>query len=451
MTDLLIIFPVFLSFLTGYGLIGVFFRSENLSVGLRAVLGLGLGLGVSGHLVFYTLVFGGKFSAAVVIAAHILLLSALAKKHLSGTKARGQPMVPLFRVDTSQALAGLMLLLLLITACVYASHFPWGGWDAWSIWNFKARFIFLGGDRWQNMLDPVLWRSSPHYPLLLPLINAWAWSCLPAPSATGPLAVSLIFLGLTAGLLSAGLLRLTGDSRTALAPGLIISLPFFVKLTIGQYSDITLGFYLLAGVIVFLASEKTRDDRLLFLAGVFWGFLSFTKPEGTVAAFLLVLCGLASLMSSGAGKGRRARALLAGAGLAFLPTVLFQFFYSPGNQTYVNGLLDGHGGLATGRLRWAAAFLWVELTSGKWNGLWIILLAGLVLSGGRCLRKDVLFIPVFLVLYLTVVLAYYQVNAYFEIKWWLQVTLHRVLYSLLPLIIFWVFYSLWGERIEDRG
>jgi hypothetical protein len=43
-----------------------------------------------------------------------------------------------------------------------------------------------------------------------------------------------------------------------------------------------------------------------------------------------------------------------------------------------------------------------------------------------------------LLLYLGAVMAYYAVNTFFEIDWWLSTTLARILFALIPTIVLWI-------------
>ena len=136
---------------------------------------------------------------------------------------------------------------------------------------------------------------------------------------------------------------------------------------------------------------------------------------------------------------------------AFLPTMIFKFVYSPGNQTFINGLFSQEKPISIDRLKFVLIFFIVELTARRWNWLWVLLLAGLIFSGKKCFKSGIRIVPVFLFSYLAVIIFYYCLNTYFEIRWWLQVTLNRILFSLIPAFLFWVFYSLWKDTPSTRN
>jgi hypothetical protein len=80
---------------------------------------------------------------------------------------------------------------------------------------------------------------------------------------------------------------------------------------------------------------------------------------------------------------------------------------------------------------------WFEFISGKWNGFWLLALGGILLAEKNYgINPGV--IGLSMILYLGVVMAYYAVNTFFEIGWWLQTTLSRILFALIPTIALWI-------------
>jgi hypothetical protein len=81
---------------------------------------------------------------------------------------------------------------------------------------------------------------------------------------------------------------------------------------------------------------------------------------------------------------------------------------------------------------------WFEFISGKWNGFWLLALAGALLAGKKLWRSTLGMIGSSLIAYLGVVMAYYAVNTYFEIGWWLSNTFSRILFAMVPTISLWI-------------
>ena len=286
MTLLLILIPLMVSFLIGYFLIRLIVgKDKKIDPLLLLFLAFGLGLGVSAAMTFLNFILFNEFNRSFIVGANLSLLLSLIAAHYRREKKIFSGLKSLSREDAA-------LLILLLAASFplwpYAMLFPYGGWDAWQVWNLKARFLFLGGENWKNMFDPILWRTSPHYPILLPLINVWTWSFLPVPVELGPLVMSMLLTVLTAGLLMAALKPFIPAKFSILAPLLFLTLPFYVKLSISQYSDVILAYFLLAALVCLIRAKIDAEKSYAVLAGSFLGFLSFTKPEGLIASLIVI-------------------------------------------------------------------------------------------------------------------------------------------------------------------
>lgn len=420
---------------------------------LTSALGIGLGLGLSSHLTFSSFLFFNRLVPEFVISVHLVILISLMIERFVFRKNEA---VSLGLPKMTWQNMGLAVLILLVLFLVVKQglFYPYGGWDAWQVWNFKAKFLFLSGEYWHNLFSPELWRSSPHYPLLLPLINVWGWMFGTKPDDTTPFITSVLFACLTAGLLSSALWKKTKNIFALLPSLLILTLPFYILLATTQYCDIVLSYYLLASLVTLTETQKESRKPLALLAGLLAGFLGFTKPEGLIAS--LILCGLVVGVTIVSKLRKDKNFSLTCAGLFFfgliltsLPTFAFNVLYSPGNQTFVNGLTSALKPSTTERFEIILSFFWMELKSAKWNGLWALLLLGLIFGGKKPWTKTNILFAVFLLFYLTVIVAYYQINTYFEIKWWLSVSLNRILFSLLPLFLLWVFGSLLSPKNID--
>src|SRR3989338_5501130 len=407
----LILFAFGISFVTGYLLVRRVWPAQlPPNPLLQIFLGAGLGLGVSAHLIFYTLIIFDQLKTLPVIGLQAFLLILLvADAYRSSKKNKIKLFFPEKVSSRDWGLLGI-LGIALIPISLYANFYPMGGWDAWSVWNLKAKFIFSGETHWKNMLDPILWRSSPHYPLLLPLINVWGWIFLSSPATVGPLLTSVVFTLLTAGTLTFGLKSRIGHVPALTAALFLLTLSYFVQLATSQYCDIVFAYYLLAGTICLLNANQQKNTAFAFLAGLFFGFLSFTKNEGSLAMLLLVALSFFYLPDKKTWRG-----LLGGCVLTAVPTLIFDRLFSPGNQTFVNGLVSSAQPSDLYRLKMIFAFLWADLKSHNWNGLWAILGLGMLLSQGRFIRRDMRIIPFFLLSYLAVIFIYYYVNTHFKI------------------------------------
>jgi len=70
--------------------------------------------------------------------------------------------------------AGLLCVIYLPVVREHLRATPHGAWDAWAIWNLRARFLAGPGDAWRAAFDDALAWSHTDYPLLLPATVARA-------------------------------------------------------------------------------------------------------------------------------------------------------------------------------------------------------------------------------------------------------------------------------------
>ena len=182
-----------------------------------------------------------------------------------------------------------------------AIAFPHGeGWDAFSIWNLHARFLFRSPSDLRMDLSPLIPWSHPDYPLLLPGAIAHFWTYLGHESQAVPAVLGLLFAFSTAGVLLSSLAILRGSTIAMLGGLALLTTPFFIEHGTSQYADVPLSFFILAA----LASLNLRSigsghgsggRGLLLLAGLGAGFAAWTKNEGLlflvsmIAAWILVI------------------------------------------------------------------------------------------------------------------------------------------------------------------
>src|SRR5258708_10695835 len=123
---------------------------------------------------------------------------------------------------------------------------PHGDWDAWSIWNLRARFFVRGGQFWKDAFSSQLAWSHPDYPLLLPGIVAMLWTLAHTESAAAPIGVAFLFGLGTAGILTATLGILRGKAQAFIGGILLNGTGSFPENAAHQYPHIPLSLALLA-------------------------------------------------------------------------------------------------------------------------------------------------------------------------------------------------------------
>jgi len=269
----------------GLGVIRFFFPAPAkclLHNALVISLGAGVGIGIASSLYFLCLAtFGPKVAiiAAVegVALAAAVVLAAVAKRRKTLLDWAPGPPSPWYL----RAAFGVTLLTALAMFIFYALTKPHGEWDAWSIWNLRARFLFRAGDFWKDAFSSQLAWSHPGYPLLLPGVIALCWTLARNESTLAPAAIALLFtFGMASSLIATvGILR--GKTQALIAGTVLLGGVGLVVNGANQYADVPLGYFILATLALVCLQERHPEDlRFTVLAGLTAGFAAWTKNEG---------------------------------------------------------------------------------------------------------------------------------------------------------------------------
>lgn len=250
---------------------------------LRGALSLGLGCGFGSCLYFLAMLAG--LPAMAVAVMELLAAVGLWLRPWSGTASprkaeAGWTLPSAFALCMLLGVLGMIVLTLAI---------PHGTWDAWAIWNLRARFLVRAGADWRVAFSPLLAEHHPDYPLLLPAMHAFGWKLSKSESILGPAAVALGFTLSAIGLLWSGLDLLRGRKIAYLAALVLAATPFFWKHGAAQYADVPLAFYLLGSLVLLALARQESHPGLAMLAGLCAGFAAWTKNEGIALAALLAV------------------------------------------------------------------------------------------------------------------------------------------------------------------
>ena len=274
----------------------------------RLCLATGVGVGIASCTYFLWLFFVGTPGKNY----HACELAAFAVVGLVGrTLLRGLPRLPRLprishdrRTDipvcpNSRTFPGQtrMSVLLLCLSCRVGSaavgvvgiywQTPLGDWDAWTIWNQRARFFFRAGPQWRQAFSPEF--AHTDYPLLLPSSIARCWSYLGTDCPWAPWLLGTLFTFATVGVLMSAVCRLRSRSQGLLAGLVLLGMVPFLQRGALQYADVPLSFFFLSAVALFAHYDASqRPGRgMLVLSGLLAALAAWTKNEG--ALFLLVL------------------------------------------------------------------------------------------------------------------------------------------------------------------
>ena len=182
---------------------------SGLGLILTGTIGAGIGLGITSAAAFLWLVWfdhpGGNYLIAELGLSILLVLLAIYRfRNAKNTTRLDQ--AASYRAANSQIrwLKKLFIFLLIafVALFILKAYFdrPHGAWDAWAIWNYRARWLFLGGSNWAHAFTYLNAADSPDYPLLVTGSVFRMWSILGTDHvaipiwAAGVLAVGCILL-----------------------------------------------------------------------------------------------------------------------------------------------------------------------------------------------------------------------------------------------------------------
>lgn len=286
--------------------LGRVIRSRTVLIAL-AVCG---GLGLSALSSFWLIANGTGMGPGFVLADAILWtvvgsVAWWASRRRLGAGHQAPPRVAaspeaLPLTTTDWLVRGLFILIALMAVGTIVKGYwalPHGEWDAWAVWNQKARFLARGGRQWISALA-IDW-SHPAHPLLVPLTVARLWAYAGREITLVPAMVGIVFGTATVAVVMGGLglhrKRAWCAGAVLLAPGT------FLQHWTAQQADIPLAFFMVASLVVLAhtrisLSPGTRDTQaLLLVAGGLASFALWTKNEG------MLLLGATALVASAVG------------------------------------------------------------------------------------------------------------------------------------------------------
>ncbi|PJF40250.1 MAG: phospholipid carrier-dependent glycosyltransferase [Chloroflexi bacterium] len=214
-------------------------------------------------------------------------------------------------------------------------QFPFGDFDAWAIWNLRARALFRGA-----FVDAFP-RAASHadYPFLLPLLVSSGWRFVGHETQTVPIIIAGFFTFGT-GVVLYATLTLLRIWQAHLMLILLLGTPAFIHIGAKQLADVPLGFFNLLAVAALVIYLRHKKEMWLVGAGVATGFALWMKNEGALFAIAVALAFLPVLRHP-----RRIRLFLSGALPFVIALLIFKLTLAPPND-----LVAGQGAATIDRI-----------------------------------------------------------------------------------------------------
>ena len=260
-----------------------------------------LGIGLSSVTTFAAVSLG-MFPGRSFVAADAILWLAVAGLGWRAGRRRIDEAVPASEARPALTLAGWLARAAFVVVVVASFSVPvieylaapHGQWDAWAIWNQKARFLYRAGDGWTAAMG-ISW-AQPGHPLLVSASVARLWAYAGGEITFAPALLSWVY-GATVVAVVMGTLNV---ARTrAWVAGSVLAAPFaFSHLMAAQTADLPVSMLVVTSLAMLRQDDpkvwrdSTRARSALLLAGLLAGLTAWTKNEGTVflcASVLLVV------------------------------------------------------------------------------------------------------------------------------------------------------------------
>lgn len=258
---------------------------------LRLAAAPALGLGAaSGFYFALRLVLHLPAAAALGAVAACVPLLAGAAWHRAKTAAPDAEPVDRPAPGWLWGIAGTAAALSVATFLMLHAAAPHGEWDAWSIWNLRARFLFRAQE-FVSPFSPLLEWSHPDYPLLVPGVIALLWHAGGGESTGVVGTVALLFLFSAVCVPVWAVRALRGAGMAAVCALGILGMSNLVRVSASMYADVPLAAYVaIAGTLLAYAIEKEEVGAgPALLAGLGAGFAAWTKNEGLLFCVTAVL------------------------------------------------------------------------------------------------------------------------------------------------------------------
>ncbi len=328
-----------LAWLIGLGLLRSLFPAPwrwSLHNALLLALSVGVGIGIASCLYFLTLALLGPRILFFAVVEGLALAAALALGILArrqGTVlhwAPGPPTPTYFTVALGVALASAIAVFILCTLSK-----PHGDWDAWAIWNLRARFLVRAGEFWRDAFSSQIAWTHPDYPLLIPGMVALLWTLAHSESMLAAAAVAFLFTFGIAGVLIATLGVLRGKTQAFLAGIVLLCGVSLIVMGANQYADAPVSFFVVATLGLLCLQERYPEDlRFSILAGLAAGLAAWTKNEGVLLLVAVIVARAWANLRYGNRTKLIPQFLRFGAGLAAPLAVIlfFKFRFAPAND-----------------------------------------------------------------------------------------------------------------------
>ena len=314
----------------------------------------------------------------------------------------------------------------------------YGGWDAWAIWNFHAKYL----------TDPAHWKilfrnvenDHPDYPLALPSAIAFFSRLSPGPfSVLVPFAVS-IAATISAPAIIFGEFAKKNLLVASLAFFLLAGNEYYILCGVSQYADTLLGLFFLCALVCL--EHAVEQKKYLAIAAAFLGCCMWTKNEGTILAGMTFVFYAPRLLAI-----RNIKYTIAGIAVPLTTLVLFKLICHAPNDM-ISSLGPETVKLLTEKDRYLLIWKMFNQNMNEHvpyiEGLLLLYLC-LCLFGKKWPGRQMALTLTCLIIYMLI----YVISRY-GLEWHLGTSQGRLMVQLLPAVVYAMALKFAGKGTEQK-
>ena len=429
---------------------------------LTVFLGAGIGLGITSSTTFVWLgMIGspnmGYLTAELSLALILSLLAFYRCQQSRYGKSKDPSLNGRENCAGIQWLKCIFVILLVVSAASFVIkalfNNPHGTFDSWTIWNYRARWMFKGGDQWLYVFARVSMGDKPDYPLLLTGSIFRMWKILEKDYVAVPIILATMFTFGSILMLFFSIAELRGKNQGYLAVMFMFISTQFFNVGSYQYADVPLAFFILSTLILMSLQDNCPklSVRIAFLTGLTASCAAWTKNEGLL---FLVLVGLIRFIgqlgkTDGSKLMKEFFSFLSGLALVVGTLIHFKLNFAPANDLVNQDNLEKLGTYLFDTDRYLLVLTAILKKIFTFNeGIIWLMIVYLLISGfdrSRFPDKRILSYLILMFLMLCGYFFSYLISPH-DVEWHIGSSIRRLVIQLWPSWVFLFFYCVKGPE-----
>ncbi|HUB26640.1 MAG TPA: glycosyltransferase family 39 protein [Tepidisphaeraceae bacterium] len=312
---------------------------------------------------------------------------------------------------------GAVALLLVVYSTIFvvkdAFFSPVGSWDAFSLWQLKAKVLARQPmiPRPDYFYDVNLSYSHLRYPVLVPMISAGAMAAAGNRDGIGKPPFALMYVGMIA-LLFASMRRTHGRLIASVATMIFATLPPYTYFAGAGTAELAITVFYAGSLVCLLRWLDRQESADLLLTALFSTAAAWTKNEGLAMA---AINGLIVLLFTPRPLQRRHLAATLGFAVMvvamYLPWAIYSHDFPRTDEDYPLHLTAATILANRDRLPLIFHAYFSEATNlQRWSGLWIVLALTAMLCLHDLARRPILALWTAMILQIAAVTLAYEIS-----------------------------------------